>query len=59
MTRKDGEEEVNSKEKKRLSEGAEPREISEDGSLCRLILTFFLQELRPFVSQQLYQSAGS
>jgi hypothetical protein len=30
--------------------GAKPREISEDGSLYRLILMFFLQDLRPFVS---------
>jgi hypothetical protein len=47
---KDGGEEVNSKKKKCLSKGAKPREILEDGSLYRLILTFFLQELRPFVS---------
>jgi hypothetical protein len=48
---KDGKEEVNSKEKKYLSKGNEPREISEGGSLYHLILTFFLQKLRPFVSQ--------
>ena len=34
-----------------MSKGAKPREISEEGTLYRLILTYFLQELRPYVSQ--------
>jgi hypothetical protein len=33
------------KKMKRLSKGAKPTEISEDGTLYRLILTYFLQEL--------------
>jgi hypothetical protein len=37
--------------KKRLSKEAKPREITEDGLLYHLILTYFLQqELRPYVS---------
>jgi hypothetical protein len=51
----DGEEEVTggqeNKKKKRLSKGAKPREIAEYGSLYRLIITNFLQELRLYVSQ--------
>ncbi len=39
------------KKLKRLSKGSKPRELSEDGSLCRLILVCFLQELRPCVNQ--------
>jgi hypothetical protein len=34
-----------------LSKGAKPREISEESSLYRLIITYFLQKLRPYVSQ--------
>jgi hypothetical protein len=41
----------NNNNKKRLSKGAKPREIAEDGSLYRLIITYFLQELRPYVSK--------
>jgi hypothetical protein len=39
------------KKLKRLSKGSKPRELSEDGSLYRLILVYFLQELRPYVNQ--------
>jgi hypothetical protein len=41
----------NSKKPKRLSKGSKPKEITKDGSLYRLIMTYFLQELRPYVSQ--------
>jgi hypothetical protein len=37
--------------KKKLSKGTKPRDIMGDGSLYRLILVYFLQELRPFVLQ--------
>jgi hypothetical protein len=37
------------KSKKKLSKGTKPREITRDGSLYRVILVYFLQELRPFV----------
>jgi hypothetical protein len=51
----DGEEEVTggqaNNKKKRLSKGAKAREIGEEGSLYRLIITYCLQELRPYVSQ--------
>jgi hypothetical protein len=51
----DGEEEVigghANKKKKQLSKGAKPREIAKDGSLYRSIITYVLQELRPYVSQ--------
>jgi hypothetical protein len=39
------------KKKKKLSKGAKPREITRDGSLYRVILVYFLQELRPIVLQ--------
>ncbi len=39
------------KKKKRLSKGSKPREISEDRTLYHLILTYFLQEPCPYVSQ--------
>jgi hypothetical protein len=35
----------------KLTKGSKPREISQDGSLYRIILVYFLQELRPFVNQ--------
>jgi hypothetical protein len=37
--------------KNRLSKGTKPREIAEYGSLYRLIITYFLQELHPYVSK--------
>ena len=36
---------------KKLSKRCKPREISQDGSLYRIILVYFLQELRPYVNQ--------
>jgi hypothetical protein len=51
----DGKEEVTegqaNNKKKQLSKGAKPRELSEEGSLYRLIITYFLQELCPYVNQ--------
>jgi hypothetical protein len=35
----------------KLSKGTKPREMTCDGSLYRVILVYFLQELRPFVLQ--------
>jgi hypothetical protein len=39
------------RKKKWLSKGAKPREISKEDSLYRLIITYFLKELCPTVSQ--------
>jgi hypothetical protein len=39
------------KKRKKLTKGAKPREITRDGSLYRVILVYFLQELRPIVLQ--------
>jgi hypothetical protein len=41
----------NSKKKMQLSKGAKRREITGDGTFYRLIMTYFLQELWPYVSQ--------
>jgi hypothetical protein len=42
---------ANKKKIRLLSKGAKSREITEDGSLYGLIITHFLQGLRPYVSQ--------
>jgi hypothetical protein len=39
------------KKKKKLSKGTKPREIMCNGSLYRVILVYFLEELRPWVLQ--------
>lgn len=39
------------KKVKKLTKGAKPKEITRDGSLYRVILVYFLQELRPIVLQ--------